>query len=68
MAQAEGLAAGTGLLTGTVAKTAGARTAATSAPTCPSCQREGEIMVVDLVAQATTLRCVSCGRRWTFST
>ena len=29
MAQAEGLAAGTGLLTGTVAKTAGARTATT---------------------------------------
>lgn len=65
MAQAEGLAAGTGLLTGTVAKSAGPRRVAVDNPTCPSCRGESEIVVVDLIVQATTLRCQACGRRWT---
>lgn len=64
LAQAEGLAAGTGLLTGTVAKTAGAKVAVT-VNRCPACGGKSEVVVVDLVAEATTLRCQSCGRRWT---
>ena len=65
LAQAEGLAAGTGLLTGTVAKSVGPRKAALSDDTCPSCHGASEIVVVDLVAEVTTLRCTECGRRWT---
>ena len=64
LAEAEGLAAGTGLLTGTVARSAGAQKLATSAP-CPSCSGTSEIVVVDLIVGATTLRCQSCARRWT---
>ncbi|MCU1371746.1 MAG: hypothetical protein JWO77_2940 [Ilumatobacteraceae bacterium] len=65
MAQAEGLAAGTGLLTGTVAKSAGPRKVAVANPDCPTCRGESEIVVVDLIVGVTTLRCQSCGRRWT---
>ena len=65
LAQAEGLAAGTGLLTGTVARTAGGSKVAVADPTCPSCSGHGEIVVVDLIVHATTHRCQSCGRRWT---
>jgi len=64
LAQAEGLAAGTGLLTGTVAKTAGVRKVTVPNPPCPGCSGESEIVVVDLIVQATTRRCLSCGRRW----
>ena len=65
LAQAEGLAAGTGLLTGTVAKSAGQRKVADPNPPCPACASPSEIVVVDLIVHATTLRCPSCGRRWT---
>ena len=65
LAQAEGLAAGTGLLTGTVAKTAGVHKVSPTTGRCPACDGQAEIVVVDLVAEDTTLRCTSCGRRWT---
>ncbi len=65
LAQAEGLAAGTGLLTGTVARTVGVHKVATPCPPCPACHGASEIVVVDLIVQATTLRCQGCGRRWT---
>lgn len=65
LAQAEGLAAGTGLLTGTVAKTAGHRKIAAPDLPCPACGASSEIVVVDLIVHVTTLRCPSCGRRWT---
>ena len=68
LAQAEGLAAGTGLLTGTVAKSATLGKIAIGNPTCPSCDGRSEIVVVDLIVHATTLRCQSCGRRWTLDT
>ena len=64
LAEAEGLAAGTGLLTGTVARTVGAQRVATDTG-CPSCGGDSEIVVVDLIVGATTLRCQSCTRRWT---
>lgn len=68
LAQAEGLAAGTGLLTGTVARSAGATKVADAHPDCPSCSGPSEIVVVDLIVHATTLRCLECGRRWTLQT
>lgn len=64
LAEAEGLAAGTGLLTGTVARTAGAQRVVSDAA-CPACQGDSEIVVVDLIVGVTTLRCQSCARRWT---
>lgn len=64
LAQAEGLAAGTGLLTGTVARTAGQSKVSVPNEPCPACHSESEIVVVDLVVHATTRRCRSCGRRW----
>lgn len=64
LAQAEGLAAGTGLLTGTVARTAGQSKVGVANEPCPTCQGESEIVVVDLVVHATTRRCRGCGRRW----
>ncbi|HWJ60520.1 MAG TPA: hypothetical protein VNS19_01005 [Acidimicrobiales bacterium] len=68
LAEAEGLAAGTGLLTGTVAKSAGTAKVAVANPMCPTCSGPSEIVVVDLVVHSTTLRCQSCGRRWTLPT
>lgn len=65
LAEAEGLAAGTGLLTGTVARNAAQRQGTVANPPCPGCQGESEIVVVDLVLGAVTHRCTSCGRRWT---
>ncbi len=64
LAAAEGLAAGTGLLTGTVARTS-TRARPSVEAACPSCGGEGEIVVVDLIVAATTMRCQSCTRRWT---
>lgn len=58
-AQAEGLAAGTGLLTG-----AAARTRAGVTLPCPVCAGEGESVVIDLIAHEVTWRCRSCGHRW----
>ena len=61
LAAAEGLAAGTGLLTGEVARSSARVHGAVA---CPICHGESEVLVVDLVARSTTLRCQSCGRRW----
>ena len=63
LAEAEGLAAGTGLLTGTVARTS---TKAVIAP-CPNCGGTAEVVVVDLILASTTMRCRSCRRRWTIA-
>lgn len=60
MAEAEGLAAGTGLLTGDVA-----RTTPVAVVPCPECHRPSEVVVIDLVAQQTSRACPSCGYRWT---
>jgi len=68
LAEAEGLAAGTGLLTGTVAKSVGVSKVSLADPVCPACDGQSEIVVVDLIVHATTLRCRSCGRRWTLQT
>ncbi|MEZ5183326.1 MAG: hypothetical protein R2702_15860 [Acidimicrobiales bacterium] len=65
LAEAEGLAAGTGLLTGAVARSAGAQKVAGLDAVCPSCGGASEIVVVDLIVGATTLRCQGCARRWT---
>ncbi len=58
LATVEGLAAGTGLLTGSVAQ------ATDVDATCPSCAGGGEVVVIDLVAHAVSLRCRTCGHRW----
>lgn len=58
MASVEGLAAGTGLLTGSVARSASVDVH------CPSCDSGGEVVVIDLVAHAVSLRCPTCGHRW----
>ena len=68
LAQAEGLAAGTGLLTGTVAKTAPSAGVPRSATRCEVCGGRSEIVVVDLVAHDSTLRCIECNHRWTTQT
>jgi hypothetical protein len=60
LAQVEGLAAGTGLLTGDVARHRAAVPAV-----CPSCDGTGEVVVIDLVAHAVSRRCRLCGHRWT---
>ena len=63
LASAEGLAAGTGLLTGDVARAAVSQRLV-QAP-CPRCRSlDPEVLVVDLVARSTTLRCRSCGHGW----
>jgi len=64
LAQAEGLAAGTGLLTGEVARSAPSAAVAVDDTECPACHGQSEIVVVDLIVGRTTLRCRSCGRRW----
>ena len=63
LAQAEGLAAGLGLLTGDVVRTGSRATVDT--PACPACGGASEVAVVDLVGRSTTVRCRACGRRWT---
>jgi len=60
MAEVEGLAAGTGLLTGELA-----RSTHLEPVTCPECQGVGDAVVIDLVARVVTRRCQSCGHRWT---
>lgn len=66
LALAEGLAAGTGLLTGELARTAGS-TKTDTVVRCASCTVPAEVVVVDLIEEATTYRCPSCRRRWTAS-
>lgn len=59
MAEAEGLAAGTGLLTGDLA-----RGRLVDAVPCPACAGPGEVIVIDLVTQVVSRRCSRCGHRW----
>jgi hypothetical protein len=64
-ARFEGLAAGTGLLTGDAARRA--------VPTpvqraCARCQAPAEIELLDLVDQRTSWHCESCGYKWEEST
>lgn len=59
MAEVEGLAAGTGLLTGELVR----GVAVNDAP-CPECSGTGEVVVIDLVAQLVARRCRVCGHRW----
>lgn len=65
LAQAEGLAAGTGLLTGSVARSVAEQRSTLPSPPCPTCAAESEIVVVDLIVGATTRRCQRCSYRWT---
>ncbi len=58
MAELEGLAAGTGLLTGDVVG------AGTLAAPCPQCGGPGEAVVIDLVADQVSRRCLRCAHRW----
>ncbi len=60
LAEAEGLAAGTGLLTGSLV-----RPAAQAQVPCPTCGGASEVVVIDLVAHETSRSCRRCGRRWT---
>ncbi|MEO6988816.1 MAG: hypothetical protein ABI239_09220 [Aquihabitans sp.] len=61
-AEVEGLAAGTGLLTGDLTRSANAG----NAP-CPRCGDPGEVTAIDLVAQVTHRRCRSCVHTWSIS-
>lgn len=58
LAEAEGLAAGTGLLTGDIA-----RTRAMWAP-CPECGGRGDALVIDLIGNSVSRRCERCTLRW----
>lgn len=64
LAEAEGLAAGTGLLTGDLAEATPVRRRP-----CPRCQSDKEVEVesVDLIAVEISRRCQSCGYAWTVS-
>lgn len=62
LAEAEGLAAGTGLLTGDLVRGTASATARPSP--CPACAGRGEVVVIDLVAQVVSRRCRVCGHRW----
>lgn len=59
MAEAEGLAAGLGLLTGDLVD----RSELGDAP-CPDCRGRSEAVVIDLVTDLVTRRCQVCGHRW----
>ena len=56
----EGLAAGTGLLTGVAA-----RDRAPERRSCPSCEGDGRVEAIDLVRFRVDWRCDVCGRSWT---
>ena len=56
----EGLAAGTGLLTGSTAE----GRAPQAVPTCPHGDGTGHVVVIDLISQAITWRCGTCATEW----
>jgi hypothetical protein len=64
LAQVEGLAAGTGLLTGDVAERR-ARTSGLPTAPCPHCGKEGDVSVLDLVDHRLVRTCAGCHHRWT---
>lgn len=59
LAEAEGLAAGTGLLTGSLAEDADLPRA-----TCPRCGGAGEVVSIDLLDGEVVRRCRSCAQAW----
>ena len=59
-AREEGLAAGTGLLTGRVAEQAVPDVAA-----CPVCGKPAVVDVLDLVDRQARYVCTACAHRWT---
>jgi hypothetical protein len=59
LAEAEGLAAGTGLLTGDLV-----RSASPSPSPCPECRGQGDVVVIDLVSSVTSRCCQACSHRW----
>lgn len=61
-ATAEGLAAGTGLLTGP-----SARARAGIPQPCPRCAGTGEVVMVDLISFEVIWRCASCQYEWAYA-
>ena len=59
LAEAEGLAAGTGLLTGSLAGEVDL-----PEETCPRCQSPGEVVSIDLLDGEVVRRCRSCALAW----
>ena len=59
-ARDEGLAAGTGLLTGSVAGQV-----VTEVATCPQCQKPAVVDVLDLIDKWAGYVCTACAHRWT---
>jgi predicted RNA-binding Zn-ribbon protein involved in translation (DUF1610 family) len=59
-ARDEGLAAGTGLLTGSVAEKV-----ATEVVACPQCGKPAVVDVLDLVDREARYVCTACAYRWT---
>jgi hypothetical protein len=61
-ARDEGLAAGTGLLTGSVAERVVTEVAA-----CSQCRKPAVVDVLDLVDKQARYVCTACAHRWTVS-
>jgi len=59
-ARDEGLAAGTGLLTGRVAEQV-----VTEVAECPQCRKPAVVDVLDLVDKQARYVCTACAHRWT---
>lgn len=59
LAEVEGRAAGTGLITGDLVQKADI-----AAERCPRCRGIGEPTVVDLVSNTVQRRCKRCGHSW----
>jgi hypothetical protein len=59
-ARDEGMAAGTGLLTGSVAEQA-----VHEVTDCPQCSRPAVVDVLDLVDKQARYVCTACAHRWT---
>lgn len=59
LAEAEGLAAGTGLLTGSLVDEADL-----PGGSCPRCDGEGEVVSIDLLDGEIVRRCRSCAFPW----
>jgi uncharacterized protein YbaR (Trm112 family) len=59
-AREEGLAAGTGLLTGRVAEKV-----VTEVTACPQCRKPAVVDVLDLVDRQASYVCTACAHRWT---
>lgn len=60
LAEAEGLAAGTGLLTGALAEEIDVPHGS-----CPRCGADGEVVSIDLLDAEVVRRCRTCAFAWT---